>query len=155
GTAGAVWLWAHEGHQALPTRGAAVDLAKGTITLSDEARRALGEQTSEVTLRMIEERIAPPATLVAPWQRCAFATTRIEGKVAAVHVQAGQSVRRGQALADVESLELENWQLELLTAQNEVKLGAENLAQFEAAGLRGALAEQQLLEARAKQQENL
>src|SRR6516164_6232861 len=81
GTAGAVWLWAHEGHQALPTRGATVDLAKGTITLSDEARRALGVQTAEVTLRTIDEHIVAPATLVAPWQRYAFATSRIEGKV--------------------------------------------------------------------------
>jgi cobalt-zinc-cadmium efflux system membrane fusion protein len=139
----------------LPTRGAAVDLAKGTIVLSDEARRALDMQTAEVRLRMIEERIVAPATLVAPWQRYAFATSRIEGRVTALHVQPGQAVRRGQALAEVESLELENWQLELLTARNEVKLAAENLAQFEAAGLRGAVAEQQLLEARTKQQENL
>ena len=43
-SAAAAWLWAHEGHQPMPSRGATVDLAAGAITLSDDARRALREQ---------------------------------------------------------------------------------------------------------------
>ena len=77
----AVWLWAHEGHQPLPARGASVDLANGVIVLSDSARTALDVQTAEAKLQTVEERIIAPATVVAPWQHYAYATSRIEGKI--------------------------------------------------------------------------
>jgi RND family efflux transporter MFP subunit len=154
-TTAVVWVWAHEGHQALPTRGVTVDIAKGSINLSPDSRAALGVQTAEATLQPVDERVLAPATVVAPWQRHAYGTTRLGGKIAAVHVKEGQQVRAGQPLADVESLELENLQLELRTAANDARLSAENLRQLESAGERGAVSEQHLLEARAKHQENL
>ena len=40
----AVYLWAHEGHQALPTKGIVGPDGKGRIALSPEARAALGAQ---------------------------------------------------------------------------------------------------------------
>src|SRR5262249_6776213 len=83
------------------------------------------------------------------------ATSRIEGKVSAIHVKPGQSVRVGEALAEVQSLELENLQLDVLNARNDVKLAADNLAQLEAVAQGGAVAEQQLLEARFRHQETL
>jgi RND family efflux transporter MFP subunit len=152
-TLATAWVWAHEGHQPLPTRGATVDAEKGLITLSASARAALEVKTGEVKLGTLEERVVAPAVLVAPWQRYAYATSRIEGKVAAIHVRPGEKVRQGQPLADVQSLELENLQLELLNAQNDIKLSAANLAQFEKAAQ--SVAEQQILEARSKHQENI
>src|SRR5262249_5435654 len=151
-TLAATWLWAHEGHQPLPTRGASVDAAKGVIVLSDSARAALDVQTAEAKLQTLEERIIAPATVVAPWQLYAYTTSRIEGKIVAIHARPGQAVPQGAVLAEVESLELEDLQLELLNAQNDLKLSAENQAQLEAAAQRGAVPENQLLEARTKHQ---
>src|SRR5262245_57221765 len=93
-TAAAALLWAHEGHQPLPTRGATVDAEKGLITLSADARAALDVKIGEVKLGSLEERIVAPATLVAPWQRYANATSRIEGKIAAMHVRPGDKVKQ-------------------------------------------------------------
>ena len=92
-TAAAAWLWAHEGHESLPTRGLKVDVIKGLLFLSPEVRQALDVQTAEVVQQSLEERLAAPATLVAPWQRHAFASARLGGKVIAIHVQPGQTVR--------------------------------------------------------------
>src|SRR5581483_6609142 len=63
-TAAASWLWAHEGHAPLPTKGAQVDVVKGRVTLSSEARDTLGVQTAEVGPRTIEENVFAYATLV-------------------------------------------------------------------------------------------
>src|SRR4051794_23630006 len=110
-TVAAVWLWAHEGHQALPARGVTVDAVNGMVILSPAAREALGPQTAEATLQPVAERWPAQAMLVAPWQQHAFATTRLGGKVARVHVKPGQRVEQGQVLAEVQSLELENLHL--------------------------------------------
>jgi cobalt-zinc-cadmium efflux system membrane fusion protein len=154
-TVGASWLWAHAGHQPIPTRGATVDVARGLIALAPDARRALDVQTARIQQQTLEERLVAPATLVAPWPNYAFATSRIEGRIAALYIQPGQRIQKGQPLAEVQSLELENLQLELLNAHNDVRLSAENLAQFETASKGGAIAGQQLIEARARHQENL
>jgi RND family efflux transporter MFP subunit len=153
-TVAVTWLWAHEGHQALPTRGAQVDAARGQINLSPDARSALDVKTEEVGVRRVEERLALPALLVAPWQGRAFVTTRLAGRVTAVHVQPGQAVSQGQALAEVQSVELESLQLELLQAANEARLSAENLKSLEEGYSHGAIAETTILEARTQDRQN-
>jgi RND family efflux transporter MFP subunit len=154
-TAAVTWLWAHEGHEALPTRGATVNLQKGLVLLSAQAREALGVQTAEVSQQALDERLAAPATLEAPWQGHAFATSRLGGKITAVHVQPGQAVAKDQALAEVESVELENLQFELLKAQNDAQLSAENLKQLQASRDQGATSEQSVQEAQAEHQKNV
>jgi RND family efflux transporter MFP subunit len=152
-TAAAAWLWAHEGHQPLPSTGVRVDVDKGLLTLSEPARRALGVQTAPVQRLRLEERIPAPATVVAPWQQHAYAASRVSGRIAALHVQPGQPVPKGHVLAEVESLELENLQLEWLTARNDLKLAADNLKQLEAAHAKGTIPEQTLYEAQARRRE--
>jgi RND family efflux transporter MFP subunit len=149
----ATWLWAHEGHQALPTKGAQVDAVKGQINLSPDARSALDVKTEEVGVRHLEERLTLPALLVAPWQGRAVVTTRLAGRVTAVHVQPGEAVAPGQALADVQSIELENLQVELLQAANEARLSTENLNQLEEGFQHGAIPEKAIQEARSKDQQ--
>src|SRR5262245_61003733 len=123
-TAAAAWLWAHEGHAPLPTRGVTVDADRGQIFLSPETLEALQIQTAEVRRGPLDEHVLAPVTVAAPWQRHAFATSRLGGKVIRVHVKPGQPVAAGQPLADVESLELEDLQLELLDAHNKAGLAA-------------------------------
>ena len=65
-TAAATWLWAHAGHAPLPTKGAQVDIAKGQVILSGEARDTLDVQTAEVGLRSVEESLFAYATVMAP-----------------------------------------------------------------------------------------
>lgn len=151
-TVAAVWLWAHEGHQALPTKGARLDPNNPNVLLvTAEARAALGVETGEVIEREVEARLVAPAVVVAPWQNFAYATARLSGRVVAVHAQAGQSVKQGQVLGEVQSLELENLQLALLEAQNDVRLTDGTLRDLKAAS--GAISGQVIAEAEAKYQE--
>lgn len=149
----ALWLWAHEGHAPLPTRGAQVDLAKGLITLSREARDVLDVKTVDVEPRDVEESVLAYATLVAPWQQHAYATTRVPGRVVNVHVKPGQAVRVGQPLAEVQSLDLESLQLDILNAQNDALLSAKLIEHL--GPLEQAISGRELREARSKHQQNL
>ena len=126
-TAAATWLWAHEGHAPLPSKGAQVDLAKGLIVLARESREALDVQTAEVESRAVPDFVSAYATLASPWARHGFASTRLPGRIAAIHIQAGQQVAAGQILAEVRSLDLENLSLEILNAQNDVRLAEDVL----------------------------
>ncbi|MBL8799270.1 MAG: efflux RND transporter periplasmic adaptor subunit [Planctomycetia bacterium] len=151
-TAAVTWLWAHEGHAPLPTKGAQVDLEKGLVVLSKEARDALAVQTAEVQLRNVEDIVLAYATLVAPWQQHAFVSTRLPGRIAKLHVQPGQSVAAGQVLAEVEALELKNLQLELITAQNDIELSKKILQELEKAP--GAISGQRIFDAQAKHRQD-
>jgi cobalt-zinc-cadmium efflux system membrane fusion protein len=155
GTVAAAWLWAHEGHRPLPTRGAEFTPDQGLVTLSPEAREALGVRTVEVRRYALEEQVTAPAWVVSPWQRRAYVTARVGGKIAALHVQPGQAVAPGQPLAEVESLELENLELELLDAQNAATLAAKNYEQLQSAGQKGAVTANALAEVRFQHQQSL
>jgi RND family efflux transporter MFP subunit len=130
--------------------GVLVDAAKGAITLAPAPRTALDVRTAEVTEEALPQGFAAPAMLEAPWQRHAFATARAGGKVAALHVQPGQTVAEGQLLADVESLELDGLQLELLAARTEARLSRQNLTALESAANVGSVSDRTLRDYRAK-----
>jgi cobalt-zinc-cadmium efflux system membrane fusion protein len=146
--------YGHEGHAPLPSKGALVDAAKGTIVLSAQAQHALRVETAEVVSRKLERRTLAYALLTAPWDRHAFAASAVGGRVTAVHVQPGQAVCAGQKLAELESLELETIQLALLSAQAELELSRRTLAQM--TNLAGAqiAATRELSEARARHEQN-
>ena len=127
-TVAVTWLFAHEGHVALPSRGAQVDAAKGYIILSRESRDALDVKAVEITTKPIPESVLAYATLVAPWQRHAFASSRLPGRIVKLHVQPGEQVKGGQVLAEVVSFELENLQLEILAAKSEQQLAERTVA---------------------------
>jgi RND family efflux transporter MFP subunit len=153
-TVAAAWLWAHEGHQALPTRGVVVDAERGLVTLGPEAARALDVELVEVRNGALAEELVAPATVAAPWQRHAYVSTRLGGTVTALHVQPGQALQRGQKVAEVESLELADLQRELLDARNAVGLSEKTLQRLEALAARGASSDQSLHQARSAHQQN-
>ncbi len=150
----ATWLWAHEGHAPLPTKGSQVDLAKGEVMLSREAREALDVQTAEVATGTVEERLLAYATVTAPWQQHAFASSRLAGRIVKLYVQPGDAVAAGQPLAEVESVELESLQLEVRNAQNDTELWTKLLKGMEEAYQKGGIPEQTLLEAQNKNRQN-
>ncbi len=147
---------AHEGHAPLPTRGAALDPATGVLRLSREARGTLGLETVEVESREISESTFAYATLSAPWLGQALVSSLLPGRIVRLHVRAGDSVKQGQVLAEIDSQELQTLRMELLTAQNEAQLSRKLVAQLRPAAKSGAVPAQRLLEAETKlrQEEN-
>lgn len=115
-------LLAHEGHAPLPSKGAEVDVAKGFVRLSPDARAALDVGTAEVGTAAPPDAIPAPAALVAPWAGHAFAVSRLAGRIVALHAKPGDRVEAGQVLAEVQSQELEALRLEVRTAGTEARL---------------------------------
>ena len=113
---------AHEGHTPLPSKGAKVDVVKGLVMLSAEARFALDVQTTEIGTTAPPDTILAYATLVTPWKQHAFAVSRLPGRIVSLHVKPGQTVEAGLVLAEVESQELELLRLEIQNAGTELKL---------------------------------
>jgi membrane fusion protein, heavy metal efflux system len=148
-------VWAHEGHAPLPTKGAQVDLAHGQVTLSRQAGDALDVRTAEVESQTVEEKLLAYATLESPWQRHAFASSRLPGRIVRLLVQAGQTVTAGQPLAEVQSPDLENLLLDLRNAQNDVRLSEEVLKGVEESARTGSTPLQTLLEARSRHRQNV
>lgn len=148
GTVGTVR--AHEGHEPLPTKGVVVDTERGTLALSRVAHRALAVETADVTGYAIDSRTTAYARLVPAWNRHAFASTGIGGRVAAIHVRAGDVVTAGQRLATIESLALETIQLELLVARAEHQLAAQTFERLRTLTTAQAIAIRDLSEARSR-----
>jgi cobalt-zinc-cadmium efflux system membrane fusion protein len=118
---------AHEGHEPLPAKGVLVDVDAGTIALSRTAHQALKVMTAEVGIQPLVSSVSTYARLIPAWNRHAFAATGIAGRLSAIHVRAGDTVRAGQRLATIQSLPLETIQLELLAARAEHDLATRTL----------------------------
>ena len=137
----------HEGHQPLPTKGVQLDLKTGHLTLSRAAREVLDVQSAEVQTRDVAGAVRAYATVVAPWTRQAYVTSRLPGRIAKLHVRPGDVVKAGQILAEVDSLDLHTLRLDYQKAQNEFELSGRILDSLMPAAKAGAIAGQRLVEA--------
>jgi len=143
----------HEGHQPLPTRGIELNLAEGRLTLSRGARRILALQTVPVSEGTVESVTRAYATVVTPWTQHAFVTARLPGRVVALRVRPGDLVEAGQVLAEVESLDLQQLQLDYQEALNQFALATQLLESMQATARTGAIPRQRLLEAETAQRQ--
>lgn len=144
----------HEGHAPLPAKGVEVNLEKGTVLVTREARDALAIQTSEVVLQAGEERILAYARIVAPWQQHALVAAQLPGRIVKLHVQPGELVTAGQPLADLASPELDELQYGLLDAVRAVELSQKLVDHLQTLSTE-SVAGRQLQEASAKHRQNL
>ncbi len=138
---------AHEDHDALPSKGAAVHGEE--ILLSPGAIKALGLETSKVALGPWKKEIGANAVVETPCHRHAFASTLIEGKLAQIFVRPGDRVEAGQELARIESLELETLEANLLVAAAEQKLAEQLLEQRTALARENTISQKDLQAAQA------
>lgn len=151
----ATLAFGHEGHQPLPTKGVQVDLKAGRITLSKAARDVLDVRTAPAERRESTERLRAYATVVAPWTKYAVVTSRLPGRVVALHVRPGDAVEAGQLLAEVDSLDLHTLRLDYQQAQNDIDLSEKILAGVEPAAKAGSISGQKLIEAQQAHRQNL
>ena len=149
-TVGVTVLLAHEGHAPLPTKGVQVDVERGHLLLTPAARDGLAVSTAEVTVEPVEGKLLAYASVELPWTHHGFATARLPGRIVKVHVAPGQSVRAGDVVAEVKSLDLDTLQLDALTAHTEVTLGERVAKELRASVESGAVPGQSLIDAEAK-----
>lgn len=145
----------HEGHAPLPTKGAEVNVEEGLVTLSDAARASLGVETGEVALRPLQQTVLAYATVLLDWQQHRFITTPIAGRIAKLYVKPGETVATGQKLAEIDSMELANLQLQLLDAQAVAELSARTQARLQTLAREQVIAGRELAEAEAAHSQNV
>lgn len=144
-------LLAHEGHAPLPSKGAEVDVAKGFIRLSPDARSALDVQSTEIGPAPKPDTVLAYATLVAPWKGHAFAVSRLPGRIVTLKARPGDRVGAGQVLAEVQSQESETLQLEVQAARTEATLAEQVYASLKESA--GAIPERDILNAEVQLQQ--
>ena len=75
-------------------------------------------------------RVAAQGQIELPTDQKTFASAPIEGRIRRILVEQGQRVRRGQILAELESLPLRNLQLDLLQARTTLEQATQNFARL-------------------------
>ena len=138
---------AHEGHAALPTKGAAV--VGDQLLLSEGARKAIGLETAKVTLTDMRRIVWANARVETPWRQQTMVTTLVPGRIERVLVRPGQRVTAGQELARVESLKLESLQLSMLQADAELTLAKDKVRRKRLLAEQGIIAEKVVIDAEA------
>jgi len=151
---GSLVALAHEGHAPLPTRGIEVSQELGRLTLTAQARATLDLKTEEVSLRRISHSTFAYGDLISPWTHHALVSAPLSGRIVELFVRPGQTVQRGQPLAELESPALSLLKLEYQTATNSMELSQKLLASFRQAGVDGSVPESRLIEAESQLEQN-
>jgi len=109
---------AHEGHKALEVKGIRVEA--DAVTLCPAAQKSLGMEMGDVGTASLEDRVTAPATVGLPNEARTFASSRVSGRVLAVHARPGDVVREGDVLAEVESPDLAALVLDLAPVRTRI-----------------------------------
>jgi membrane fusion protein, heavy metal efflux system len=88
--------------------------SKGILRVSPESARDIGLITSPVAMGSIQETIAIDGLVDIPPTNRSIASAQLGGAIHKIVVDRGQTVQRGQVLAEVASQAFQNLQLELL-----------------------------------------
>ena len=95
--------------------------AENTVTLTDKAKANIGLETAEADLRAIERVVQVTGNIIAHPQRQAIVTPRIGGIVKRIHFNLGDSVKKGDVLLELESLDLQLEEIDLIEAVHQQK----------------------------------
>jgi membrane fusion protein, heavy metal efflux system len=142
----AVNAFGHEGHQPLPTKGVQVDVQKGRVTLSEQAKNAIGLQSKEIVVGTVTEELQVYAETIAPWQAKAFGSAQIPGRIAKLMVRPGDIVKKNQVVAELSSRDLESLRLDYIQATNDLSLNERLLDMARPSAQAGAVPMQRLLD---------
>jgi RND family efflux transporter MFP subunit len=142
---------AHEGHAALPSTGVVRD--DNQLLISAAAIKAIGMKTETISFGDIQHTLHVNARVELPWSGQAKVTTLTAGKIERVLVKPGETVKAGQELARVESLELELLQAKLLQTAAEIELLERLIRLREPLVASGSIAGKVLLESKTELQQ--
>ena len=97
------------------------------LKLSSEESRNIGLKTVVADLRPLESVIRAAGVIKPHPDREAQVSSRVSGKIAGLFANVGDSVQKGQRLAEVQSAEMQKLQVELIQAENKLLLAKAEL----------------------------
>lgn len=89
---------------------------ENTVTLTEKAKANIGLKTAEADVRTIERGVQVSGNVIAHPGRRTVITPRIGGIVKRIHFSLGDSLKKGDVLVELESLDLQMAQIELIEA---------------------------------------
>jgi cobalt-zinc-cadmium efflux system membrane fusion protein len=92
------------------------------LKLSAEEKANIGLKTVVADLRPIENVIRISGVVKPHPDKEAQVSSRVSGKIAALFFQVGDTVQRGQRLAEIQSAEIQKLQVDLIQAENKLVL---------------------------------
>lgn len=103
---------------------------ENVVMLTSQAKANIGLRTAEADLRAIETVVHAHGNVVPHPGRQAIVTPRIGGIVKRIHFSVGESVKKGDLLLELESLDLQIAQIELIEAVAQKQSLASRLAKL-------------------------
>ena len=122
----------------------------GEFALADAQLARLGIALAHPVTVSEMDIASAPAEVVVPPARQALISAPVNGLVARIHADAGETVTRGQAVAELEGPEVLSWQREYLDARLEDELAAAQQARDQSLFDEGIIAERRVQESRAR-----
>jgi len=124
-----------------------------SVKLTDAQIAASGIKVLKAGPATIRSTLTLPGEIKFNQDRTAQVVPLLEGTVQAVHADIGQSVKKGQVLAVIASVELSDLRSQLLTAEKRLSLAKTTLAREKKLWEEKISAEQDYLQARQAMQE--
>ena len=103
---------------------------ENTVTLTDKAKVNIGLKTDKVDIRAIETVVSVHGNVIAHPRGQAIVTPRTGGIVKRIHFSVGETVKKGDLLLELESLDLQMAQIELIEAASQQKSLVSKLARL-------------------------
>lgn len=117
------------------------------LRIAPETERHIGLRVEPATSRTIDDVVSVDGSVDVPPDRRIVAASPLPGMLHRIRIDRGRQVARGDVLAEVRSLELQQMQLDLIAAHLDAELQAEVLANIEQVA--DAVTKRRLLEVRA------
>lgn len=92
-----------------------------TVILTDKAKANIGLKTVEADVRAIEKVVEVTGNIIAHPRKQAIVTPRIGGIVKRVNFNLGDTVKKGDVLIELESLDLQLAEIDLIEAEHQHK----------------------------------
>ncbi len=116
----------------------------GVLRLSPSTANSINLQLAAFKEQTIEQTLRLDGVVEIPPQLRTSASSQLNGSIRAIHIDRGQTVKKGDVLAEIASLDLQNLQLELLATKLELNLQTGTLHRLQAA--KDAVSRRNLLE---------
>jgi len=103
---------------------------QGVLRLSPEAKLNMGLQVAPAEMRPIDHIVEVDGALDLPPEKRAVASSQLAGTIENILIDRGQTVRAGEAIAEVASVEFQETQLQLLRAHFEANFLSDQLDRY-------------------------
>jgi cobalt-zinc-cadmium efflux system membrane fusion protein len=122
---------------------------QAALTFSEAERQQFGISVAPVVKQALQDQLTFTANIVANQNKLAHVTPRIEGKLAKVIANLGDQVKAGQALAEIDSIQMGEARAQYRSSQSELSLAQANFERISRLYADKVVPQKQMIESQA------